>query len=179
MVNNAGIPSTTPLIDMPEADYDRVMAVNAKGTFLSMQHAARRMRNGGRIVSISTMSTVWASPGESGYVASKAAVEQFTSVVAKELGPRGIMVNAVSPGPADTDLLRGAVGDEALAATAHMIPLRRLGRPADVADVVAFLAGPDARWVTGQNVRAGGAGVIDLPPITGGGLPGLPLPDAV
>ncbi|MEU5845453.1 SDR family oxidoreductase [Saccharopolyspora shandongensis] len=156
LVNNAGIPSTTTLLDTSEADYDRVMAVNAKGTFLSMQHAARRMGDGGRIVSISTMSTVWAGPGESAYAASKAAVEQLTRVAAKELGPRGITVNAVSPGPTDTDLLRGAVGGDVLAATAQMIPLGRLGQPADVADVVAFLVGPDARWITGQNLRATG-----------------------
>ncbi|MEU6261623.1 SDR family oxidoreductase [Saccharopolyspora shandongensis] len=156
LVNNAGIPSTTTLLDTSEADYDRVMAVNAKGTFLAMQHAARRMGDGGRIVSISTMSTVWAGPGESAYAASKAAVEQLTRVAAKELGPRGITVNAVSPGPTDTDLLRGAVGGDALAATAQMIPLGRLGQPADVADVVAFLVGPDARWITGQNLRATG-----------------------
>jgi 3-oxoacyl-[acyl-carrier protein] reductase len=156
LVNNAGIPSATPLPDLTEAEYDRVMAVNAKGTFLAVQQAARRMRDGGRIVSISTMSTMWASPGESAYVASKAAVEQLIRVAAKELGPRGITVNAVSPGPTDTDLLRGAVGDEAVAAAAQLIPLGRLGRPADVADVVAFLVGPDAGWVTGQNIRATG-----------------------
>ncbi|MGP4021677.1 SDR family oxidoreductase [Saccharopolyspora sp. 5N708] len=156
LVNNAGIPSTTPLLELSEADYDRVMAVNAKGTFLAMQQAARRMREGGRIVNISTMSTTWASPGESAYVASKAAVEQLAHVAAKELGPRGITVNAVSPGPIDTDLLRGAVGADALAATAQLTPLGRLGRPADVADVVAFLVGPDSGWVTGQNIRATG-----------------------
>lgn len=156
LVNNAGIPGTTPLLDTSEAEYDRIMAVNAKGTFLAMQHAARRMRNGGRIVNISSMSTAWASPGESAYAASKAAVEQLTQVAAKELGPSGITVNAVSPGPTDTDLLRGAVGPDAIAATEHMTPLGRLGRPADIADVVAFLVGPDAHWVTGQNIRATG-----------------------
>ncbi|MDA3631017.1 SDR family oxidoreductase [Saccharopolyspora sp. WRP15-2] len=156
VVNNAGIPGSTPLLDTSEAEYDRIMAVNAKGTFLAVQQAARRMRSGGRIINISTMSTVWAGPGESAYAASKAAVEQLTRVAAKELGARGITVNAVSPGPTDTDLLRGAVGSEAIAATEHMTPLGRLGRPADIADVVAFLAGPDARWVTGQNIRATG-----------------------
>ncbi|RKT86641.1 3-oxoacyl-[acyl-carrier protein] reductase [Saccharopolyspora antimicrobica] len=156
LVNNAGIPGTTPFLDISEAEYDRIMAVNAKGTFLAMQHAARRMRGGGRIVNISSMSTAWASPGESAYAASKAAVEQLTQVAAKELGPRGITVNAVSPGPTDTDLLRGAVGADAIAATEHMTPLGRLGRPTDIADVVAFLVGPDAHWVTGQNIRATG-----------------------
>ncbi|KAA5831902.1 SDR family oxidoreductase [Saccharopolyspora hirsuta] len=156
LVNNAGIPGTAPLLDTSEAEYDRIMAVNAKGTFLAMQHAARRMRDGGRIVNISTMSTAWASPGESAYAASKAAVEQLTQVAAKELGPRGINVNAVSPGPTDTDLLRGAVDPDAIAATEHMTPLGRLGRPADIADVVAFLVSPDSHWVTGQNIRATG-----------------------
>lgn len=156
LVNNAGIPSTTTLLDLTEAEYDQVMAVNAKATFLAMRQAARRMNDGGRIVSVSTMSTVWASPGESAYVASKAAVEQLTRVAAKELGPRGITVNAVSPGPTDTDLLRTVVGAEALAATAGMTPLGRLGEPDDIAGVVSFLVGPDARWVTGQNIRATG-----------------------
>ncbi|MER7083590.1 3-oxoacyl-[acyl-carrier protein] reductase [Saccharopolyspora kobensis] len=156
LVNNAGIPGTTPFLDISEAEYDRIMAVNAKGIFLAMQHAARRMRSGGRIVNISSMSTAWAGPGESAYAASKAAVEQLTQVAAKELGPRGITVNAVSPGPTDTDLLRGAIGPEAIAATEHMTPLGRLGKPADIADVVAFLVGPDAHWVTGQNIRATG-----------------------
>ncbi|GAA2345259.1 hypothetical protein GCM10009854_22510 [Saccharopolyspora halophila] len=123
-----------------------------------MQHAARRMGAGGRIANISSMSTLWPSPGESARAASKAAVEQLTCVAAKELGARGITVNALSPGPTDTDLLRAALPDGAEAA-AGMIPLGRLARPADVADAVALLIGERARWVTGQNVRVTGGPV--------------------
>ncbi|QUH01638.1 SDR family oxidoreductase [Saccharopolyspora erythraea] len=156
LVGNAGITSASPLAEVTAAEYDRVMAVNARGAFLAIQHAARRMGEGGRIVNITSMSTAYATPGESVYAASKAAVEQFTRVAAKELAPRGITVNAVAPGPTDTGLLRGAVPAEALEATAAMIPLGRLGEPADIADVVALLAGPDSHWVTGHTVLATG-----------------------
>ncbi|GAA2802924.1 SDR family oxidoreductase [Saccharopolyspora taberi] len=156
LVNNAGVPSHAPITDVAETDYDRIMAVNAKGTFLAIQHAARRMREGGRIVNVSSMSTAYATPGEAVYAASKAAVEQFTRVAAKELGPRGITVNAVAPGPTDTDLLRAAVPAEQLTATAAMIPLGRLGLPADIAGVVAVLTGPDSGWITGATVSATG-----------------------
>lgn len=179
MVNNAGIPSTKPLIDTSEGDCGRVMAVNTKGTFPSMQHAARRMRDGGRIVSISTMSTVWASPGDP--LTWQAKPPSSSSPASRRRNSdRAASVNAVSPGPADTDLLRGAVGDEALAATARMIPLGRLGRAATGgADMGAFLAGPDARWITGQNVRTTGGLVWSTGPTTGRCLPGLTLPNAV
>lgn len=90
------------------------------------------------------------------YAASKAAVEQFTRVAARELGGRGITVNSVSPGATDTDLLRGTNSSESVRLAATMSPLGRLGTPADVADVVGFLAGPDGRWMTGQNLHASG-----------------------
>jgi 3-oxoacyl-[acyl-carrier protein] reductase len=154
-VNNAGIPSGTPIAEVSEADYDRVMAVNAKGAFFALQRAAARMKDGGRIVNISTMGTAWPSPGEALYAASKAAIEQFARVASRELGRRGITVNTISPGPTDTDLLHG-VPAEALDQVAHLTALGRLGRPADIADVVAFLVGPDAHWLTGQNIRADG-----------------------
>ncbi|RRO18155.1 SDR family oxidoreductase [Saccharopolyspora rhizosphaerae] len=156
LVNNAGIASTTPMVDLTEQELDRVFAVNTTGPLHAMQHAVRRMSTGGRVVNVSSMTTVWASPGESAYAASKAALEQLTVVAAKELGERGITVNAVSPGPTDTDFLRSAVPESALQATAGMTPLGRLGAPEDVADVVAFLVSEEARWVTGQNLRVTG-----------------------
>ncbi|MQA86559.1 MAG: SDR family oxidoreductase [Streptosporangiales bacterium] len=156
LVNNAGVPTGTPIAEVTEAEYDRVMAVNAKSVFFAIQHAIRRLRDGGRIVTLSTMSTAYATPGEAVYAASKAAVEQFTRVATQELGERGITVNTVSPGPTDTDLLRGAVPEEALQGVAQMTPLGRLGRPADIASVVAFLVGLDGGWLTGQNLRADG-----------------------
>lgn len=157
LVNNAAV-TFTP-ISVAETDeelYDRIMLANAKSAFLTMRYAARRMRDDGRIINISTVNTVRPVPGAACYVASKGALEQLTAVVAMELGPRGITVNAVSPGATDTDMLRGVNSEEALHAAARLTPLGRLGQPADVADVVAFLAGPDARWITGQNLRATG-----------------------
>ena len=144
------------IADVSEADYDRIFAVNAKATFLAVQYAARHMRDGGRIITISTLNTVRQAPGGSLYAGSKGAVEQFTAVAARELGARGITANVVSPGATDTELLRSTNPPEALDMAAQMSPLGRIGQPADVADVVAFLAGPDGRWMTGQNLHAGG-----------------------
>ncbi|WP_328908274.1 glucose 1-dehydrogenase [Streptomyces sp. NBC_00234] len=160
LVNNAATNiDVRPLAETTEAEFDRVMAVNAKSVFLTVRHAARHMRDGGRIVNISTLNTVRPAPGNAPYVASKGALEQLTLVASRELGPRGITVNAVSPGATDTDLLRAANTPEGLARAVAVTPLGRLGRPEDVADVVAFLAGPDGRWLTGQIVRANG-GII-------------------
>ncbi|MEU7166317.1 SDR family oxidoreductase [Streptomyces morookaense] len=156
LVNNAGISSAAPVSEVSEADYDRVMAVNAKGPFFVLQHAATRMRTGGTVINVSTLGTVWPSPGEALYAASKAALEQFTRIASREFGHRGIRVNTVSPGPTDTDMLRAAVPAETFDNVARMTALGRLGRPADIANVVAFLAGPDAGWLTGQNIHADG-----------------------
>jgi 3-oxoacyl-[acyl-carrier protein] reductase len=157
LVNNAAANfSPAALADTGEDVYDRVMAVNARSPFLTIRYAARNMRDGGRIVNISTLNTVRPTRGIAPYVASKGALEQLTQVAAIELGPRGITVNTVSPGATDTDLLHSVNTEEALSAIVGVTPLGRLGQPADVADVVAFLAGPDGRWVTGQNLRATG-----------------------
>jgi 3-oxoacyl-[acyl-carrier protein] reductase len=156
LVNNAGVVSPTPLADLSDDGYDRVMAINARAVFQAMRHAARHMRDGGRIVNISTLNTARPSPGLTAYAGSKGAVEQFTAVAAYELGGRGITVNAVSPGTTDTDLLRATNTAAGLERAVRLTPLGRLGRPADVADVVAFLAGPGARWLTGQNIHATG-----------------------
>ncbi|MEV8596275.1 glucose 1-dehydrogenase [Streptomyces sp. NPDC052012] len=157
LVNNAATHTdVVPLAQTEEADFDRVMTVNAKSVFLTMRYAARHMRDGGRIVNISTLNTVFPAPGNAPYAASKGALEQLTLVASRELGARGITVNTVSPGATDTGLLRSTNEPEKLAMAVAMTSLGRLGRPEDVADVVAFLAGPDGRWVTGQNIRANG-----------------------
>ncbi|UED82867.1 SDR family oxidoreductase [Streptomyces profundus] len=157
LVNNAATQSeVVPIAQTTEADFDRVMAVNARSVFLTVRYAARHMREGGRIVNISTLNTVLPAPGNAPYAASKGALEQLTLVASRELGARGITVNTVSPGATDTDLLNAANEPEKLAMVAGMTPLGRLGQPEDVADVVAFLAGPDGRWLTGQNIRANG-----------------------
>ncbi|GAA3339224.1 SDR family oxidoreductase [Amorphoplanes nipponensis] len=146
----------TPIAEVTDEEYDRVFAVNARSTFQAVRHAARHMRDHGRIIAISTLNTTSPAPGGSLYVGSKGAVEQFVAVAARELGARGITVNAVSPGATDTELLRSTNSAEALARMPELTPLGRLGRPEDIADVVAFLAGPDGRWITGQNIHAGG-----------------------
>ncbi|MFI7086674.1 SDR family oxidoreductase [Streptomyces anulatus] len=157
LVNNAAMHTeVVPIAQTTEADFDRVMAVNAKSVFLTVRYAARRMRDGGRIVNISTLNTVFPAPGNAPYAASKGALEQQTLVASRELGVRGITVNSVSPGATDTDLLNAANEPEKPAMAIGMTSLGRLGQPEDLADVVAFLAGPDGRWLTGQNIRANG-----------------------
>jgi 3-oxoacyl-[acyl-carrier protein] reductase len=156
VVNNAAVATVGLIVDTSDDDFDRVMAVNLKGTFVSVREAAKRLRAGGRIVNISTVNTVMHAPGIALYAASKGAVEQLTVVAAHELGGRGITVNTVSPGATETDMLHANNSAEARVAMAGMSPLGRLGQPADVADVVAFLVGPDGGWMTGQNLRAGG-----------------------
>jgi 3-oxoacyl-[acyl-carrier protein] reductase len=157
LVNNAAASFTpTPIAEVTEEEYDRIMTVNARSVFLAIQYAARHMRDNGRVITISTLNTVQAAPGAGLYGGSKGAAEQFGKVAARELGGRGITVNTVSPGATDTELLRSTNGPDALAMAAQLSPLGRLGQPADIADVVAFLAGPDGRWLTGQNLRAGG-----------------------
>lgn len=156
LVANAGIAAHRPLGDLAPQEWDRVMNVNARGVLLSVQQAAARMLDGGRIISISTIATSWPSAGEAAYAASKAAVEQISRIASRELGSRGITVNTVSPGPTDTDLLRAGAPPEAIAGAAAMTALGRIGQPADIADLVAALAGPEGRWITGQNLRADG-----------------------
>ncbi|MEV5986481.1 glucose 1-dehydrogenase [Streptomyces sp. NPDC052051] len=157
LVNNAAVShARMPLAETEVAFFDRVMAINARSVFLTLRYAARRMRDGGRIVNISSVNTVRPVAGVGPYAAGKGALEQLTAVAAQELGPRGITVNTVSPGATDTDMLHGANPPEALQTVAQMTPLGRLGQPSDIADVVGFLVGPDGRWVTGQNLRASG-----------------------
>jgi 3-oxoacyl-[acyl-carrier protein] reductase len=142
--------------EVTEDDYDRFMAVHAKGPFFLIQHAGRALRDGGRIISISTLNTRLHPPGGALYTGAKGALEHFTKVAALEFGGRGITANIVSPGATDTELLRaanpGATFDDEVARTA----LRRLGQPEDIAAVVAFLAGPDSGWISGQNLPADG-----------------------
>jgi 3-oxoacyl-[acyl-carrier protein] reductase len=161
-VANAGYFSLAPLADTTEEEFDRVYAINAKGTFFCLQQAVRHMADGGRIVCVSTIGTIANMPGGSCYFGSKAAIEQFCRVLAKEVAPRGIAVNAISPGFTDTDLLQRtlAAEDPAVATQiVEMTPFGRFGEPAEIADAIAFLVGPDARWITRQNLAVDG-GII-------------------
>jgi 3-oxoacyl-[acyl-carrier protein] reductase len=132
------------------------MAINVKGTFNTLREAARRLRDGGRIVNFSTSVVGTKLETYGVYVATKAAVESLTGILAKELRGRSITVNAVAPGPTATDLFLRGKSAELIDRFAKGNPLERLGTPADIASVVSFLAGPDGSWINGQVVRANG-----------------------
>ncbi len=159
LVNNAGIMTLAPLAETDDALFDRHVAINLKGTFNGLREASRRMRDGGRIVSFSSSVVGLYQPTYAAYAATKGAVEAMTHILAKELGQRGITVNAVAPGPVATELFLRDKSEEQIAAVTKMIPLGRLGEPEDIARVVAFLVGPDGGWVNGQVLRANG-GVV-------------------
>ncbi len=156
LVNCAGIIINKPLVEITEADFDKIVAVNIKGTYFACQQAVKRMNQGGRIINISSTTTAMMLPTYSAYVATKGAVEQVTRVLAKEVGSRGITVNVVSPGPTDTPLFREGKTEEQIKKFGDMAALGRIGETEDIADVVAFLASDNARWITGQNIRANG-----------------------
>jgi 3-oxoacyl-[acyl-carrier protein] reductase len=156
LVLNAAEVKRAKIIDVAEDDYDRIMAVNAKGSFLAIQFAGQKLRDDGRIINISTVGTGRSSPTWAVYNASKAAIEQFIRTAALEFGGRGIMANSVSPGATDTDGLREMQSPRGLDHLINSAALRRLGRPSDIANVVAFLAGPESQWITGQTISATG-----------------------
>lgn len=156
LINNAGILKTAALAETSDDEFDRHFAINTKGTFNTLREAAKRMRNGGRIVNFSSTTLALNLPGYAVYNATKAAVEAMTHIFAKELRGRDITVNAVAPGPVATDLFLSGKSDELVAQFAKMPPLERLGQPGDIASVVAFLVGPAAGWVNGQILRANG-----------------------
>ena len=148
----AGVNLSRPVIDTTEEDYDRIFSINARATFWIFREAARKVSDGGRIIGVSSNMVLQGRAGHALYAGSKAAVEQFVRTLAKELGARGITVNAVAPGPTDTAMVSQLSRDTAPAIT----PLGRLGQPADIADVVSFLASEDARWITGQIIGVNG-----------------------
>jgi 3-oxoacyl-[acyl-carrier protein] reductase len=156
LVNNAGVLKTVPLADTSDALYDQTFDINVRGTFNTLREAATRMNDGGRIVNFSSTTLALNMPGYAIYNATKAAVEAFTHVFAKELRGRDITVNAVAPGPIATSLFLDGKTDEQIQNFAKMPPLQRLGQPEDIASVVAFLVGADAGWVNGQILRANG-----------------------
>ena len=159
LVNNAGVMKLSTLADTDDATFDSQVAVNLKGVFNCLREGARRMREGGRIVSFSSSVVGLYQPTYGVYAATKAAVEAMTHVLAKELGAKGIAVNAVAPGPVATKLFLDGKSEEQVAAVAKMIPMGRLGEPADIADAVSFLCGPDTHWVSGQVLRANGGAI--------------------
>jgi 3-oxoacyl-[acyl-carrier protein] reductase len=156
LVNNAGVLKTVPLAEHTDALYDQTFDINVRGTFNTLREAATRLNEGGRVVNFSSTTLALNMPGYAIYNATKAAVEAFTHVFAKELRGRNITVNAVAPGPIATSLFLDGKTEEQIQTFAKMPPLQRLGQPEDIASVVAFLAGPDAGWVNGQVLRANG-----------------------
>ncbi len=156
VVHTAGINHPVPLIDLDLADFDAIHRINVRGTFVVDQQAARRVRDGGSIVNISSSMVRFAPPGLSAYAASKAAVDALTRILAKELRGRDITVNAVAPGPTATEAFLHSTPADEQEQLAALPPLGRLGTPDDVAGVVSFLVGPTGRWVNGQVVYANG-----------------------
>ncbi|HET7202947.1 MAG TPA: SDR family oxidoreductase [Steroidobacteraceae bacterium] len=159
LVNNAGVYRNTPLLDLGEAEFDRLLAVNLKATLFGIQAVAPGMirRRSGSIVNVASIAAVLGAPGAAAYCASKAAVVQLTNVAAIELAPHGVRVNALGPGTFATEMAQDAYADETLRSRIlPRTPLGRLGRPEEAAGVALFLASDDASYVTGQTLYADG-----------------------
>jgi 3-oxoacyl-[acyl-carrier protein] reductase len=156
LVNNAGIMKLAKIADSDDSLFDQLIAVNLKGTFNALREAAKRLRDGGRIVNFSTSVVGTKLETYGVYAATKSAVETITAILSKELRGRSITVNAVAPGPTATDLFLNGKSPELIDRLAKMNPMERLGTPADIASAVAFLVGPDGEWINGQVLRANG-----------------------
>ncbi|MEV4883051.1 SDR family oxidoreductase [Chitinophaga ginsengisegetis] len=156
LVNNAGIMITKLIKDTTDEEFTRQFDINVKGTFNTMREAATRLADKGSIINFSTSVNRIMLPGYGTYVATKAAVEQLTRVFSKEVGARGINVNSVSPGPTNTELFTNGKSEEVIARLASLSAFNRIGEPNDIAQVVVFLAGDDAKWISAQNIGVNG-----------------------
>jgi len=159
LINNAGIMKLATIADSDDALFDSQVAVNLKGVFNTLREASRQLRDGGRIVNVSSSVVGLLQPTYGVYAATKAAVEAMTSVLTKELRGRSITVNAIAPGPTATKLFLDGKPQAVVDHLAKLAPLERLGRPEDIAAAIAFLVGPDGSWINGQTLRANG-GII-------------------
>jgi 3-oxoacyl-[acyl-carrier protein] reductase len=156
LVHAAGRMVLSTVADLDLAVLDSLHRTNIRGTFVVGQQAARRLRPGGSIINFSTSVVGTSFPSYGAYAASKGAVEALTLILARELRGRDVTVNAVAPGPTATDLFLDGKDQDTIDRLARAVPLERLGTPADIAEVVAFLASPAGHWVNGQNIRVNG-----------------------
>ena len=156
VVANGGVMRTAPIASMSPDDFDSMIAINLRGTFLAMAEAAKHLERGGRFVALSSSVIAKHTPGYGPYIASKAGVEGLVQVFAQEMRGRDISVNAVAPGPVATELFLKGKSDELISQIVKQAPLERIGQPEDIANAVSFLAGPDGGWVNGQVLRVNG-----------------------
>ncbi|MBA2882511.1 3-oxoacyl-[acyl-carrier protein] reductase [Desulfosalsimonas propionicica] len=156
LVNNAGIALFKKIADITEKEFDDSFALNVKGLFFACQQAAQKMADGGKIINISSSVTKMMLPDYGVYAATKGAVEQITKVLAKELGHRKIAVNAISPGPVDTELFRQGKTEQQIQNLADMAAFGRIGTPGDIAGAVLLLVSGEAGWISGQNLCVNG-----------------------
>ena len=156
VVNSAGIMKMLPIATASVEDFDAVFGVNVRGTFNVLQQAAKRVADGGRIITLSTSVLGVNFPNYGPYAASKAAVEVLTRILAHELRGRNISVNAVAPGPTATELFFEGKTEEQIQRLAKLAAMERLGTPEDIANVISFLAGAEGGWINAQTVRANG-----------------------
>jgi 3-oxoacyl-[acyl-carrier protein] reductase len=156
LVNNAGIMKLAKIADSDDALFDQQIAINLKGSFNAMREAAKRLRDGGRIINFSTSVVGLKTETYGVYAATKAAIETLSAILSKEMRGRSITVNAVAPGPVGTDLFLNGKSPELIERLSKMNPLERLGTPEDIAASVSFLAGPDGGWINGQTLRPNG-----------------------
>jgi 3-oxoacyl-[acyl-carrier protein] reductase len=159
LVNNAGVLTTKPIDQITEEDFDRQFAINVKGTYFAIQQAAKHMGVDGRIINFSTSVVGNMFPTYSLYAGTKGAVEQFTRQLAKELGPKGITINTVAPGPVNTELFTTGKSEALINQLISTNSFNRLGEPEDISSVVAFLASNDSRWISGQTIRVNGGSI--------------------
>jgi len=156
LVNSAGIMELSPLAQCSDDIFEKMVSVNFKGTFNTLREATNKMKDGGRIINLSTSIMGLNLPSYSIYAATKAAVETMTAILAKEMRGRSITVNAVAPGPTATALFLNGKSNEQIEQLAKMNPLERLAEPEDIANSVSFLASADGGWINGQTLRANG-----------------------
>ncbi|OJX73820.1 SDR family oxidoreductase [Magnetospirillum sp. 64-120] len=156
VVNTAGRIAKMPVADMDEAEFDALHAVNTKAAFFVLREVARRLRDNGRVVSVSTSLSAATTGLYAAYAGGKAALEAYTRALAKEIGHRGITVNAICPGPLDTPFFHANASPEAAAWAKAQAPLNRLGEPADLVGIVRLLTGPDGQWINGQSILVNG-----------------------